>query len=65
MMILLSLFLLFYQANDLQMSNMSAVDFSAVKQGKVGEDQGCVPLYSRQITFRVKTNQIRQSIFMD
>jgi hypothetical protein len=54
MMLLLSLFLLFYQANDLPAAKLSAVDFSAVKQGKVEIDQGCFDFYSRQITFRVK-----------
>ena len=54
MVLLLSLFLLFYQADDLQVSKMSAVDFSAVKQAKVEWDQGCFDFYSRQITFRVK-----------
>jgi hypothetical protein len=54
MVLLLSLFLLFYQANDLPSAKLSAVDFSAVKQGKVEIDQGCFDFYSRQITFRVK-----------
>lgn len=62
MELLLSLFLLFYQANDLQTSKVAAVDFSAVKQGKV-EDQGCVPLFSRQITFRIK-NQSNKTIYI-
>jgi hypothetical protein len=61
-MLLLSLFLLFYQANDLPAAKLSAVDFSAVKQGPV-EDQSCVPLYSRQITFRVK-NQSDKTIYI-
>ena len=63
MVLLLSLFLLFYQANDLQPSKMSTVEFSAVKQGKVEIDQGCLPLYSRQITFRVK-NQSDKTIYI-
>lgn len=62
MVLLLSLLLLFYQAHDLQRLNMSAVDFSAVKQGKP-VDQGCVPLYSRQITFRIK-NQSNKTIYI-
>ena len=53
MTLLLSLFLLFYQASDLPAAKMSAVDFSAVKQGPI-KDPGCIPLFSRQITFRVK-----------
>jgi hypothetical protein len=53
MILLLSLFLLFNQASDLPAAKMSAVDFSAVKQGPIRE-QGCIPLLSRQITFRVK-----------
>jgi hypothetical protein len=62
-MLLLSLFLLFYQANDLPAAKMSAVDFSAVKQGKVEMDQGCFDFYSRQITFRVK-NQSDKPIYI-
>jgi hypothetical protein len=63
MVLLLSLFLLFYQANDLPAAKMSAVDFSAVKQGKVEVDQGCFEFYSRQITFRVK-NQSDKTIYI-
>ena len=63
MVLLLSLFLLFYQANDLPAAKMSAVDFSAVKQGKVEHDQGCFDFYSRQITFRVK-NQSDKTIYI-
>ena len=63
MVLLLSLFLLFYQADDLQTSKMSAVDFSAVKQGKVEMDQGCFDFYSRQITFRVK-NRSDKTIYI-
>lgn len=62
-MLLLSLFLMFYQANDLPAAKMSAVDFSVVKQGKVEEDQGCFDFYSRQITFRVK-NQSDKTIYI-
>ena len=62
-MLLLSLFLLFYQANDLQTAKISAVDFSAVKQGKVEMDQGCFDFYSRQITFRIK-NQSDKTIYI-
>jgi hypothetical protein len=51
--LLLSLFLLIYQANDLPTSLPSAVNFSAVKQGPI-KYQSCIPLFSRQITFRVK-----------
>jgi hypothetical protein len=54
MTLLLSLFLLFYQASDSQAAKLSAVDFSAVKQGKVEWDQGCFDFYAGQITFRVK-----------
>ena len=61
-MLLLSLFLLFYQTNDLQAAKLSAVDFSAVKQGPV-KDQGCIPLHSRQITFRVK-NRSDKTIYI-
>ncbi len=63
MVLLLSLFLLFYQTDDLQTSKMSAVDFSAVKQGNVEWDQGCFDFYSRQITFRVK-NQSDKTIYI-
>ena len=63
MMLLLSLFLLFYQTNDLQVAKLSAVEFSAVKQGKVEWDQGCIPLHSRQITFRVK-NRSDKTIYI-
>jgi len=63
MVLLLSLFLLFYQAGDLPAAKMSAVDFSAVKQGKVEMDQGCFDFYSRQITFRVK-NQSDKTIYI-
>ena len=63
MALLLSLFLLFYQANDLPEAKMSAVDFSAVKQGKVEIDQGCFDFYSRQITFRVK-NQSDKTLYI-
>lgn len=52
-MLLLGLFLLFYHANDLPAAKMTAVDFSAVKQGPI-KDPGCIPLFSRQISFRVK-----------
>lgn len=62
MILLLTLFLLIYQAGDLQAAKLSAVDFSAVKQGPV-KDQGCIPLYSRQITFRVK-NQSDKTIYI-
>lgn len=62
MMLLLTIFLLIYQADDLQTSKMPAVDFSAVKQGRV-EGQSCVPLFSRQITFRVK-NQSDKTIYI-
>jgi len=61
-MLLLSLFLLFYQANDLPAAKISAVDFSAVKQGPI-KDPGCIPLFSRQITFRVK-NQSDKTIYI-
>jgi hypothetical protein len=54
MVLLLSLFLLFYQASDLPAAKLSAVDFSAIKQGKVEHDQGCFDFYAGQITFRVK-----------
>jgi hypothetical protein len=54
-MLLLTLFLLIYQAEGSQVPKLSAVEFSVVKQGPV-KDQGCVPLYSRQITFRVKNH---------
>lgn len=63
MVLLLSLFLLIYQANDLQAAKLSEVDFSAVKQGQVEEEEGCVPLFSRQITFRVK-NQSDKTIYI-
>lgn len=63
MALLLSLFLLFYQANDLPSAKMSAVEFSAVKQGKVEFDQGCFDFYSREITFRVK-NQSDKTIYI-
>ncbi|HEX8844681.1 MAG TPA: hypothetical protein VF791_08565 [Pyrinomonadaceae bacterium] len=63
MVLLLTLFLLFYQANDLPAAKMSAVDFSAVKQGKVELDQGCFDFYSRQITFRVK-NRSDKAIYI-
>jgi hypothetical protein len=53
MVLSLSLFLLFYQANDLPAAKLSAVDFSAVKQGPI-KDPGCIPLFSREMTFRVK-----------
>jgi hypothetical protein len=62
MVLLLSLLLLFYQAHGWQRPNESAVDFSAVKQGKP-VDQGCVPLYSRQITFRIE-NQSNKTIYI-
>jgi hypothetical protein len=62
MVLLLSLLLLFYQADDLQAAKLSAVDFSAVTQGKV-KDQSCIPLFSRQITFRVK-NQSNKTIYI-
>jgi hypothetical protein len=61
--LLLSLFLLCYQAGDLQTSKMSAVDFSAVKQGMIEEDQGCIPLFSRQITFWIK-NRSTKTIYI-
>ena len=63
MVLLLSLFLLFYQANDLPTAKMSAVDFTAVKQGKVEWDQGCFDFYSRQITFRIK-NRSDKTIYI-
>jgi hypothetical protein len=63
MTLLLSLFLLFYQANDSQTSKVAAVDFSAVKQGKVEMDQGCFDFYSRQISFRVK-NQSDKTLYI-
>jgi len=53
MLILLSLFLLFFQTTDLPPAKMSAVDFTAVKQGPI-KNPGCIPLFSREITFRVK-----------
>lgn len=52
-MLLLSLFLLFYQASDLPAAKLSAVDFSAVEQGPI-KDPGCFDFYSRQITYRIK-----------
>jgi hypothetical protein len=53
MILLLSLFLLFNHANDLPPAKISEVDFSTVKQGPI-KDPGCIPLFSRQITFRIK-----------
>jgi hypothetical protein len=63
MKLLLSLFLLFYQADDLPAAKMWAVDFSAVKQGPVEWDQGCFDFYSGQITFRVK-NRSDKTIYI-
>ena len=62
-MLLLGLLLLLYQTTDLPAAKTSAVDFSAVKQGKVETDQGCLPFYRRQITFRVK-NQSDKTIYI-
>ncbi|HKR13268.1 MAG TPA: hypothetical protein VJT15_14495 [Pyrinomonadaceae bacterium] len=64
MVLLLSLFLLFYQADDLPAAKMWAVDFSAVKQGSV-KNQSCFDFdfYSRQITFRVK-NRSDKTIYI-
>lgn len=62
MMLLLTLFLLIYQAGDLQAAKLSAIAFSATKQGPV-KDQGCIPLYSRQITFRVR-NESDKTIYI-
>lgn len=53
MTLLLTLFLLIYQAGDLQAVKSSAVDFSAVKQGPV-KNQSCFDFHYRLITFRVK-----------
>lgn len=63
MMILLSTLLLFYQVSDWQSAKVMTVNFSAIKQGKVEEDQGCVPLYSRQIKFRIE-NQSNQPVYI-
>lgn len=62
-MLLLSLFLLFYQADDLPAAKMWAVEFSAVKQGPVKQDYGCFDFYRGQITFRVK-NRSDKTIYI-
>lgn len=62
MLILLSLLLLFFQTTDLPPAEMSAVDFSAVKQGHI-KDPGCIPLFAREITFRVK-NRSDKTIYI-
>jgi hypothetical protein len=51
--LLLTFFLLIYQADGWPATLPPAVSFSAVKQGPV-KGRGCVPLYSRRITFRVR-----------
>jgi hypothetical protein len=63
MVLLLSVLLLFYQADDLPAAKLSAIDFAAVKQGKVEIDQGCFDFYSRQISFRVK-NRSDKTIYI-
>ena len=62
MVLLLTLFLLIYPANDLPAAKLSEVDFFAVRQGQV-TDQGSIPLYSRQINFRVR-NRSDQTIYI-
>lgn len=62
MVFLLTLLLLFHQADDLPAAKSLAVEFTAVRQGPVN-DQGCVPLYSRQITFRVR-NRSDKTIYI-
>src|SRR5687768_4027621 len=62
MVLLLTLFLLIYQTGDLPAAKLSAVDFSAVKQGPI-KNPGCIPLFSRQITFRIK-NRSDKSVYI-
>ena len=62
MTLLLSLFILFYQTDDLQTARRSSVDFSAVNQLKV-ENRGQTPLADRQITFRVR-NRSRKALYI-
>jgi hypothetical protein len=62
MLLLLSLFLLFYQANDLHTARMSPAVFSAIKQGPIKEP-GCIPLFSREMTFKIK-NRSDKAIYI-
>jgi hypothetical protein len=62
MVLLFTLFLLIHQADDWPATLPPAVAFSAVRQGPV-KNQGCVPLYSRRITFRVR-NRSGQAIYI-
>ena len=62
-MLLLTLFLLIFQAHDLPAASLSALDFSAIRQGPVKFDQGCLPLHSREITFRLR-NQSDKTIYV-
>jgi hypothetical protein len=60
--LLLSLFLLFSQADGLPTAKMSALEFSAVKQHPIA-DQSCIPPSHRQITFRIR-NQSNKAVYI-
>jgi hypothetical protein len=62
MTLLLSLFLLFSQADGLPTAKMSALEFSAVKQHPIA-DQSCIPPSHRQITFRIR-NQSNKAVYV-
>jgi hypothetical protein len=62
MTLLLSLFLLFSQADGLLTAKMSALEFSAVKQHLIA-DQSCIPPSYRRITFRIR-NQSNKSVYI-
>jgi hypothetical protein len=60
--LLLSLFLLFSQADGLPTAKMSALEFSAVKQHPIA-DQSCIPPSHRRITFRIR-NQSNKAVYI-
>jgi hypothetical protein len=60
--LLLSLFLLFSQADGLPTAKMSALEFSAVKQHKI-EDKSCIPPAHRRITFRIR-NRSNKAVYI-
>ena len=62
MTLLLTLFFLFSQANDLSAAKFSAVDFSAVKHGPPNY-QSCIEFKYREVTFRVK-NRSNNTIYI-
>lgn len=62
MTLLLSLFLLFSQADGLPTAKMSALEFTAVKQHPIA-DQSCIPPTDRRITFRIR-NQSNKAVYI-